>query len=285
MLDTNTIPKENWDFPIKQVPVFYNGYDGLQREATTHRAIIREDTNQMLGLHSTRYKPITHDDVVNSMMDAVKESHISRDYDLKVDVYEDGRKMKGTIMFPDLVIEPEKNDYISFRVQFYNSYDGSWAFQQAADGLRLWCLNGCTTPDSVARTFAKHTTNVNVQGSGKKIMAGADTFINNRYLFQKFIDTPIDIDTAENFIERTLCHIPHKRGKSSTNQARFTELSNYNRKERRSLGPNVWALYNAMTYWGSHAGNSKSPATALLARNNVIAKSMKSDTWREISNA
>ena len=86
------------------------------------------------------------------------------DYTVDVEVLEDGRKLRGQILFNDLVVEPAVGDYTKFKIDFFNSYDASWAFSQQASGLRLWCLNGCTTPDTAARSRYKHTASINVEG-------------------------------------------------------------------------------------------------------------------------
>lgn len=272
----------DWGFPIETLPLYTRDSEGefANEPITSHSAIIRPDTGAVLGVHGQRYKPVKHDDIINSMMDAVKESDITADYELSVDVFEDGRKMKGTIMFPDQVIEPQVGDYIQFRVQFYNSYDGAWAFQQAADGLRLWCLNGCTTPDTIARTFAKHTANISLAGSSAKMLGGLDIFRNQEDTFRQYQRQHVTQDEVTNFLETTLCLVPQKSGKPKVNNARLEELSGQYVEEAKSLGSNVWALYNALTYWGSHAAHSKMPENAMRIRNNTIAKAMKTNQWR-----
>ena len=285
LLNGDVMPSD-WDFPIETRPLYSRElFDGpfSEEPITSHSAIVRPDTGAVLGVHGKRYKPVKHDDIINSMMDAVKESDITSDYNLTVDVLEGGRKMKGTIMFPDQVIEPAVGDYIQFRVQFYNSYDGAWAFQQAADGLRLWCLNGCTTPDTIAKTFAKHTANISLAGSADKMLNGLDIFRNQEEVFQQYQRRMVTQDEVTNFLERTVCSVPQKSGRPKVNNARLEELSNQYDQERRSLGPNAWALYNALTYWGSHAADSKSPENAIRIRNNTIAKAMKSAAWEVLT--
>ena len=134
----------------------------------------------MLGVHGSKYKAIKHDDVVNSVFEAVAASGISNDYDHKVNVFDDGAKMRGIIRFNDLVIEPSVGDIIAFQLTFFNSYDGSWAFQQSAEGLRLDCLNGMVSQYSVAKTWQKHTANINVKASASKLQAALDGFFQTK---------------------------------------------------------------------------------------------------------
>ena len=45
------------------------------------RCIVRTDTNEVLGVHGSKYKAIKHDDVINSVFEAVNKSGISKDYE------------------------------------------------------------------------------------------------------------------------------------------------------------------------------------------------------------
>ena len=153
----------DWSFPVEMQPVF----DMYGNEINGQQCVMRTDTNQVLGVHGSRYKAVSHDDVVNSILDGVTQADLSNDYTVDVEVLEDGRKLRGQILFNDLTVEPAVGDYTKFKVDFFNSYDASWSFSQQASGLRLWCLNGCTTPDAVAKSRYKHTASINVEGSAK----------------------------------------------------------------------------------------------------------------------
>ena len=152
-----SLVEDCWSFPVDTCDLYTtvdSGFSFVDVPQSMSRCIVRTDTNEVLGVHGSKYKAIKHDDVVNSVMDAVSQSNVSKDYDTKIEVFDNGAKLRGTIDFADLVMEPAVGDYVRFRVQFFNSYDSSWAFQQSAFGLRLWCLNGCTHADTVANTWA-----------------------------------------------------------------------------------------------------------------------------------
>ena len=186
-----TIVTKDWQFPIDMCSLHASSIhtDNIAVPENMARAIVRTDTNQVLGVHGKKYKPIKHDDVVNAVMDAVHESGISRDYDLSVQALDNGAKLRGRFLFNDLVIEPDVGDVIKHEIIFYNSYDGSWAFQQTSRGHRLWCKNGCTNAMTVSNTWAKHTTNVNVKGSTTKIVAGLETFMQDKDVYQSWMNT------------------------------------------------------------------------------------------------
>jgi hypothetical protein len=257
----------NWDYHVEMQPI----YDGVGNEITTHRAAVRTDTNLVLGVHGSKYKIISNDDVVSSVMDAVDAADIGKDYKFTTYISDDGRKMRGEILFPNEVITPAIGDITQFRVSFYNSYDGSWAFQQSSDGLRLWCLNGCTTPATIAKTWAKHTTNVSVEGSSHKILQGLAIFRDQEDVYKNYITSKVTPDDVENFFRKTLCHVKTRSKQDKHNDKRLEELLKLYDVEADNLGQNKWALYNTMTYWATHTGQTKSPENTRRIRENEIA--------------
>jgi hypothetical protein len=127
---------DDFNFDVESQPVF----DAAGIEIAGHQNIVRLDTGASMGLHKSRYKIVTHDDVVNSVLDGVKAADLSDDYEVKVDVFENGRKLRGEILFNNLTVEPEVGDYVKYRATFSNSYDASWPFAQAASGFSVWLL-------------------------------------------------------------------------------------------------------------------------------------------------
>ena len=274
------IQTENeWSFPIETCNL---DAEGVPVPESMARAIVRTDTNQVLGVHGSKYKAIKHDDVVNSVFDAVHDSHISRDFSHNIEVFDNGAKLRGVITFNDLVVEPVKDDYIKFQIKFFNSYDSSWAFQQIAQGIRLWCLNGCTTADTVATTWAKHTSNVSVKGSVSKIHAALQAFKNTPQMYVDWMNVPVDDKQAESFFKTTICNVKTNTSESKFNTKQLESLMGCWFVEKKSLGNNKWALYNACTYWASHTDENKSPANTQRLRENTLAKVFKTPTWNRI---
>jgi hypothetical protein len=238
----------------------------------------------VLGHHGSRYKLVPHDDVVNSIMDAVKQSEITTDYkEPSISVFENGRKMRGEIVFPDLVVEPQVDDYVQARIVFTNSYDQSWSFFQSVDALRLWCLNGCTTPDAVARSRYKHTTFLNVDGSAAKIKEGIKHFHTRKDEWQKWMKRKISNDYAEIFFKKTIAKgFSRQQSVDNVNQKQMENLLRIWENETKQLGNNQWALYNCLTYWATHTQDARTPHVQRHNREQDIAKAMKSKMWTQL---
>lgn len=265
-----------WSFPIETQPVF----DQFGNEIVGSQCVMRTDTNQVLGVHGSRYKAVSHDDVVNSILDGVATADLSSDYTVDVEVLEDGRKLRGHILFNDLTIEPAVGDYTKFKVDFFNSYDASWSFSQVASGLRLWCLNGCTTPDIAARTRYKHTASINVEGSAAKITNGLSHFFYQKEVWQDWMHTKVTNDMAETFFKRTVAKaFTRQQQVTKTNEKQLENLLSIWSNEAAALGHNKWALYNCLTYWATHTQDLRTPHTARYNRESAIASAMRSKEW------
>ena len=270
----------DFNFPVEQQPI----HDQLGNIIAGHQAVVRTDTDQVLGVHGSRYKIVSHDDVVNSVLDGVKSADLSDDYEVSVDVLEDGRKLRGEILFNNLTVEPAVGDYVKFRVSFFNSYDASWSFSQQANGLRLWCLNGCTTPDTVARSRYKHTASINVEGAAAKVVNGLEHFQSRKDVWQSWMQTKLEQQQIENFFKKTVCKaFTRQQSVTKTNEKQLENLLSIWSDERSSLGSNKWALYNCLTYWATHTQDLRKPEIAKYNRELQIASAMKSKQWMEMN--
>ena len=273
MLDFNS---EEYNFPVELQPVFTEEGNEIQN----HKCVVRTDTGDTLGLHGNQYRIIPHDDVVNSIIDGVKAANLSTDYEVKVDVIDNGRKIRGEIVFGDIIQQPSVGDIIKYRISFFNSYDGSWAFAQQANALRLWCLNGCTTPDLIARSRFKHTASVDVLGSADKVISGADHFMNRAEEWQSWMKSQLNDDQAENFFRSTLCKVTTKQKQvEKTNERQLENLISGWQDEIRLLGRNKWALYNCLTSWATHTNDLRAPHVARYNREAAIGNAMRHNLW------
>jgi len=273
------INEEEFNFPVESQPVYDQNGNVIQGS----QAVMRTDTNEVLGVHGSRYKILTHDDVVNSTLDAVKQADLSDDYELKFSVIENGRKLRGEVLFNNITVEPVVGDIVKYRINFFNSYDASWSFSQAADGLRLWCLNGCTTPLGTARSNFKHTSSINIEGSAQKMVNGIDMFKNNQDLWRSWMQTLVGNHAAERFFKNTIAKTASRQQLvTKTNEKQLENLLNIWSNESSSLGKNKWALYNTMTYWASHTSDLRTPEVARRNREDAIAKAMKHERWENM---
>lgn len=283
-----------WDFPIEVMPVgaltspkminFMGPKIASTIETDEYQAIVRTDTNTILGIHKMRYKPLEYTLIHDAIVEAIKAANISQNFLITVEVLEHGKKIRGKIKFPDVgfhVGDPAIGDYVGFKVEFLSSLDGTWAFIIQCEGERLWCLNGCTTPDPLAFTKYKHTRKIDVAAHSAKITTALKVFFNNREIWSDWTKTPVSHDQAQTFFERTLAKAPSNLEELKTNNKQLEKLMGLWRENGHALGLNKWALFNACTYWQTHTEGEAAHNTR-FRRESEMRKAMKSKHWSMI---
>lgn len=275
---------ENWSFNTELVPLqIENG-----TIVNSHKALIRTDTEEVLAVHGNGYHIISHDDVVNSTYDAVKQADISNDYNFQITDYDNGRKLKIDIIFPDLIVQPVVGDDVRFQIQVYNSYDASWSLSQQAKAFRLWCENGCTTPNTISHQRTKHTKNgsLGLDAGANLMRQGFRQFFNDKNMWTSYTKQPMSWSTVENFFKNNLVKTTHRyKDHNEFNKKQLDNLLSIHGEQVNHLGHNAWAAYNTMTQWATHTQECAVPENAQRQRSDQIAKAMRSDTWRTLTNA
>ena len=262
----DAINTEEWDFPIEVHPT-PNAITG--EPLTNSKQIVRTDSNEVLGVHKSAYKPVLHSDVVNSIEDAVLESDVSKDFYIDTKVYENGAKLKGTVHFRDLYIENKKSaqvgDIVNFKVDFLNSYDGSWSFLQKAEGNRLICENGMKVND--ARLNSRHLTSSQATQDGVyEILSDEAKELDSKALISKVRDVVASTSDEVRFGEQVQAmtdasNIKIKKPKkvieilenkfSLTKDEGDNILENLMHNDTGNKEPNVWATVNSITKLGN----------------------------------
>jgi len=284
-MDGSTIVQDDWRFPVEELPLVAMKNDTKKYfiDKDRYKAIVRTDTNEVLGVHSGKYNMVKHNDIVENIMEGVALADISKDYDHSIKVYENGSKLKGSFVFNDLVQkDPEVNDIIRFKVDYMNSYDGMWSIMINAYGERLWCLNGCTSPESVTREKNKHTAGFNVQASADQIKMALEVFFNDRERWDAWRATKVNNDQVQKVFEKTLAKPTTPTLTNKVNWKQLTRLMDNYRQETAVLGNNKWAAYNAATDWASHPENVPNPHRVIVRRQDAVQKMLNNKLWETI---
>jgi len=284
-MDGSTIVQDDWRFPVEELPLVAMKNDTKKYfiDKDRYKAIVRTDTNEVLGVHSGKYNMVKHNDIVENIMEGVALADISKDYDHSIKVYENGSKLKGSFVFNDLVQnDPEVNDIIRFKVDYMNSYDGMWSIMINAYGERLWCLNGCTSPESVTREKNKHTAGFNVQASADQIKLALEVFFNDRERWDAWRATKVSNDQVQRVFEKTLAKPTTPTLTNKVNWKQLTRLMDNYRQEVNVLGNSKWAAYNAATDWASHPENVPNPHRVIVRRQDAVQKMLNNKLWETI---
>lgn len=142
------------NYDVKKVPLFINrkGLHAIDGRS----AIVRTDTNQVLGVVSSKYPEISPMEKFKMFDEFAKEGIID---------FVGGGSNAGRIYVQARIpnsmnVNPDKGDIIEKRITFHSSYDGSLSNEISLDMLRLVCTNGLTVNSKEWISKFKNSKNV-----------------------------------------------------------------------------------------------------------------------------
>ena len=264
----------DYDFPIDTISMAGTYDDDCETKLVKchdRMMIVRKDTMEYLGNHSTAYRPVEHKAIIDPIYEMMQK--VSKDFVPQINMMHNGAMMKATFTCKDITIQdPQLNSYIAFRMTVRNSYNGVWSVMITADGLRLWCNNGCTTADKIANYTQKH--NGKFYYNFDHIEHLIQEFTSNEERYREWYNTPVtQTDANEMFNKLTYSPRPTVDGRYR-NETQFQNLMHTWSVYQNEIGCNKWGLYNAVTDWISHPLNVKNKHKTTVERNSKLLSYM-----------
>lgn len=119
------------------------------------RAIVRQDTNELISIVKPSYKMVTNEQLINSAIEELNSTDVlwclSDSHNMLTN-----ERMKLHIEFPELVWNDGESD-ITQSMYIFNSYDGSASVQMLFGGIRGICTNGMVFGKVLSKLYHKHT--------------------------------------------------------------------------------------------------------------------------------
>ena len=135
-------------------------------EDVNRYALVRKDTNQLLGIHSEDYVVRPYSVLAEKVNDVIREALPNyEEFEITTQdhVYANGRKYRRDINFwnKDIQIESFKHkgqqEKIIPQIRIYSSLDGQWGQQIMFSSMYMWCMNGMVRPDWTFTVYNKHS--------------------------------------------------------------------------------------------------------------------------------
>jgi hypothetical protein len=248
-------------FPVAQVTLNSIVDDAINDNKRS--AIIRTDTNEILGIHSKKYK-LTPNEIVFDALDRALQNSDRLDLNgMTIDdkCAEAGSRTVRTYTLPEHNVEPTKDDVTEMRFTVTNSYDGSTNLNVKVGGYRLLCLNGMVSGSAFGEYRNRHTSLFSAEEMSAYLNAAVENFLLMGERWKTMVKTPVSDAEAAAFLVKF------------TGGTRLTQtLMTYYVQEKQKLGANQWALFNALTYWSTHEQVKK---TSLANRPIVVVEREK----------
>jgi len=154
-----------------------------------------------------------------------------------------GAKTIVTYTFPAHQIEITPGDFVQLRIMVLNSYDGTWKFMSMVGAVRIACMNGQVVVDSFSSYNAKHTASLDTDVAVAKMETALEVYTKNAEVWKSYPKSPVTNLQATRIFKQVA-------GKSDRLEALLEETY---LKYVDEMGKNLWAVFNTLTDWSSHA--------------------------------
>lgn len=144
---------DEYEFPVyEQDAVTENGL-----VIPNARAIVRGDTDEVVGLVKSAYKVLTHADALNPILEAFEKT--GEKVHKNVSLTQNGARMYANLTFPEHQRSAGGGDNYWPGITVTNSLDGTRKYMTEMEILRLVCTNGMRLPHRIAGFSIGHHKN------------------------------------------------------------------------------------------------------------------------------
>jgi len=270
------------------------------------RGVYRDDTNELLSICGPNFTPVQHQDVLSPVLkflddggyDIEERSNASRSnlYDLQgkkgawisPKITDNGAVMRTDIILGDFIQPTGASSYMLdgpdtnfFKISILNSHNSKFAVRVNTSYLRVICMNGMTQPHFSASAYGKHTANFNLDGLNAQVGNAMSMMDQDAERFGAWAQHRINLEEAKVMLQRTIAKLPNKPdGTPHFSEQLVNKILDRFRREDQT----VWGLYNAVTWWQTHADfkANSDRLTATIGREQRVSSMLKSKQWREM---
>ena len=183
-------------FQVNRVPV-YADHNG-EKISTGKTAIINQETGDIYGLVTPKYKIITNEEIAHVFDVAFK--------DYPVESVTDHLNTNGGKWYREIVFdgkyksEVAVGDVIKTKIRVHNSYTGTESVGYDFGSLRLICTNGMTSFRRSGKVTFRHFANDIVDSIKKSFDFGVNKFMEEVGVYRKLAEVPYTENQFKSFI-------------------------------------------------------------------------------------
>ena len=275
---TDQMP-EVLDFEPVLKPVIYNG-----QPVPDKMFVVRQDNDQPLAVVGSKHRPTNY----RKLWEPLREGLIASDLDLTDATVKWHVVGNGAAMFADITLKAYDFEHIigeptSMKMRVLNSVNGSWKYDVSAMLMRLACLNGMSRVDQGTSAAFKHTVNTNPQRIGDVASQWPILLESDGHFFNHMKKVEITSEEAKALFSR-FCTTTTK-VESRVNKAWLGRMVTLWDNYSSTIGQNGYALYNALTHYGTHSdkATSRGDVNAKLVRQEQsVTKFLRSPAFKKV---
>lgn len=278
-------------FPVGERKVGWETRKGTYERINSHKAIIRLTQDgtavHVLSVVGDGYKLVHNRELYSRVEDTMRKQVPDQDLqDVRVTdrVSGWGKTCFREYVFPNIkcYVGGQSKSSVAFRLIVQNGYGGS-ALRVHAGAIEFWCTNGIIAGDFTS-TYRKHTSRLEVQGIDAAVKNAFDTFATSQVKWKEWAHKPVQHAAAMELFREIAASTKLQEG-----------LQQQYLREQDERGPNLWAVYSALTYYASHndgpfslrssVEQMDSTASIMLQRELSVAQWIKTDAWKKLEDA
>lgn len=264
--------KPNW-FPVDAGRV----YDAKGNEIPGYLRVFREDTGDVLAVHSDSYTVISYRDVFDMFDAALADSDLDTEgMMVGTDMTHNGARCFRQYVLPRHQIDLGNGDRHALRIIGFNSYDGSMAASLMAGGYRFTCANMSVIGRHLVQLKVRHagkSTGVRLEDGIGRVVEAADHFVRMEPRYRRWKEVPVVVEGFKDLVgglpqitERLTDHLV----------AKFAT-----EKEEGTL----YGAWNILTNWATHADTKAHKAQTTIDRQKRVATLIDGRAWKVLEDA
>ena len=264
----NTQPESPLFFPVSETQFTVPCADGEPANSDSFKAIVRDDSRQVLAVHGADYKLIPNKELFGLYHDAILSAGLNRtDMTVQDALSHNGAKAYREYIFPAHQVQigttnDGSPDLVNLKITAANSYDGSTAFRSLVGGFRLICSNGMVIGVTLQNVYGRHTQGLDIEYQVRKINTALDIYLKQAKDWTLWRETTISDSTAESVFKSF----------PNSNDRLVKLLIEQYQAYVAEIGHNYWAIYNTLTWYSTHAKRrnlDNSAATTAMREDSV----------------
>lgn len=185
------------DFPqVAERPLFLGQLNKMNSRIGSHKAIVDPTNDHVYGVLSNKYELTPHAEIMEVVNNAIANNTEYGTPKEKVQFYEDGAKMRTSLIFDEIEVSIGSNDKLHPQIEIFNSYDGGWARKIMFGAFRVICSNGLVIGEKAFEFKQKHIRVFDEIEVGKAITASMERFSEQHKIWESWVDK---VTTSEKY--------------------------------------------------------------------------------------
>lgn len=225
------------------------------------KALINDETNEVIGIVSENYEMITNDDV-NILFDEALNGVEVEEIQDHMDATTQRWRRRIILGGDDFTFDVLPGDCVGLLLEIFNGYNARTAFGYELMGYRHFCSNGqILGKRSLFRESYAHYVD-NPEKLRLSVNSKMDGFRENVLTWKEWTQIPFSQSNFDNFVD-SRSYIGKKVAENI--KERYEPVIN-----NQELDENKYGAYNVLTYLATHDTKARKGSNIFSARHNAI---------------